>query len=208
MNPPDTLIELKASSFQTDKTDSLESNEKIVLNARGIKYEVFVHILDRLPESRLASLKRFHTLNKSDKRTAQELFRFERICDHLDEEAKPNEYYFNRDPTVLNIVLNFYQEELINGKKYHLNLNVFCVQSLLDEFRYWRIEDFPSYLHPCCIFKIENEIEKSIDEKRKEEEILDELNYKENFGKYCFPRFRQATWNILEHPSTSIYAKV
>jgi hypothetical protein len=58
------------------------------------------------------------------------------------------------------------------------------------------------------VFKIENDVQDSNDEKRAEKAILDGMNTIEHFGKYCFPRFRKGAWDILEHPKSSLCAKV
>jgi len=162
----------------------------IILNARGIKYEVILDSFDKFEHTRLGNL--------SVQIKNRNFLEIAKLCDSYSDDL--NEFYFNRDPYVLNMILNYYQT-----KKFHLNYNQ-CVLFIKSELKYWSIDDF--LLQSCCQTfysdKLEDlneitEIENKIIHKRYE--IID-------FGKYCFPKLREKIWNLFTDQTSSIYAKL
>ena len=56
------------------------------------------------------------------------------LCDRYSDDL--NEFYFNRDPYILNMILNYYQTQ-----KLHLNYNQ-CMLFIKSELIYWGIEEY------------------------------------------------------------------
>ena len=72
----------------------------ITLNVRGVEFMVPVHQFKILPESRLGKLGALIENLKSGTES------FADLCDKHD--LKTGEFYFDKDPYVLNMILNFY----------------------------------------------------------------------------------------------------
>ncbi len=82
-----------------------------------------------------------------------------------------------------------------------------CIFDLVTEFEYWKI-DYAQHLDSCCLRKFSSSLKAAQEEKELEKLFIKEVNFKENFGKYCLPRIREAIWMVMEKPSSSIWAKV
>ena len=104
------------------------ASDKIYLNVRGVKYKISMKRLINLPRSRLARLAK---LIQSDENNEKELAK---LCD--DYNLDQMEFYFDKDPFVLNRILNLYQ----NGKL-HVNHSD-CVYFIRDELEYWQIDEY------------------------------------------------------------------
>ena len=114
----------------TSKLDTLSSindvnkKRRIILNVRGIKYEVLLSILIKYPKTRLGRLG--HLLLSNQKPTQQDL---NQLCDDFN--LNENEFYFNRDPFILNMVLNHCSGHDM-GYKIHVNENL-CFKYLIHD---------------------------------------------------------------------------
>ena len=109
------------------------------------------------------------------------------------------EFYFDRDPFMLNSILNYYS----NGV-FHLNDNV-CVDFFYRELEYWGIDIYQ--LDECCILKYWMKKNAIDDEIKREKLIIKKHLKKDNFGK-CLPKFRERIWKILTYEEKSIVSKV
>lgn len=186
---------LKSTLDALNENDLLKDHRKIVLNCRGHKYQVCLDTFEKLPNSRLGKL-RLALKNKSNSE-------LDTLCDEFSLES--NEFFFNKDPQILNLILEFYSNE-----KVHLNINCsnFCAILLLNEFKYWGIDKYDDLLAPCCKSLIEKQKALVQDDLEQENSILKDLDAKEDFGKCFFPKIRRFIWNIMEYPKSSIFAMV
>jgi hypothetical protein len=185
----------------------IQQPERIIINSRGIKYDVILKIFDKLPESRLGSLKLFldsykeYQLGENPDLDEPDLNNLLDICDGYDLEL--NEFYFNKDPYVLNSILNFYTND-----KLHIDDHS-CAMQLADEFRYWDIDE-EILMDRCCEIRYYERKDAIQSEVKKENQELNKSisNNKEAFGESCFPDVREKVWNLFEKPTSSIYARV
>lgn len=121
------------------------------------------------------------------------------LCDGYD--SILNEIYFDRDPYITNMVINYYQTG-----KLHLNNHSACNSFTQNELNYWQIEEYS--FDSCCefyYFKSLDEIKKIVET---EEHILRRLSFKEDFGIRLFPKLREDIWNLFANLDSSIYAKL
>jgi hypothetical protein len=174
------------------------NREKIILNARGIKYEILLDVLEKLPKSRLGKLKTaIDEIKSSNYENDVDLIK---LCDDFD--LKKSEYYFNKDPYVLNLILNLYS----NDRLHILND---CTFFYGEEFAYWGIDE--KMIESCCQFKYldkKEEINEEIKiEKMEKNEVFNDKI--ENLSQKKFSTvIRKKIWNLLEKPSSSYFARV
>jgi hypothetical protein len=169
---------------------SPKKSKRVVLNIRGVKYDVILDVLGRWPQSRLGRLKQMIESNN------QSLLHT--VCDDFD--MKKHEFYFSRDPHVFNLILNFYSTNHL-----HIDNNT-CVMLINQEFSYWELDD--TQLSYCCE---SNFLDKRHDIERdmhKEKVFLDEYFYKEKFDNFYWPELREKLWLLFEKPSSSYFARV
>lgn len=162
----------------------------IILNARGIKYEVLLDSFKRHKYTRLEKL-RNEIINQNHNEVSKLCDRFNKCLD---------EFYFDRDPYVLNMILNYY-----HNNKLHLSHKE-CVHFIRDELEYWQIDEYA--LEDCCkivYFGKSEELDELI---KGEEELHIKMNHKDDFGTSCFPDLRETLWNLFDNPRSSNYAKV
>ena len=119
---------------------SESENDRITLNLRGTKFDVFTYLFDKLPDSRLGRLKTLYDCLKSNQDTDSVQLALYDICDTYD--LNLNEFYFNRDPCMLNPILNYY-----STGDFHVNEN-FCTNFVLDELNFWNIHEVLN--ERCC----------------------------------------------------------
>ena len=167
------------------------TNMMIILNARGFKYEVPLDSFKRAPRSRLGKIRKYLLNNNIDE--------IKQLCDRFNPDLK--EIYFNRDPFVLNNVLNFYQ----NGKL-HMNHSE-CVMFIRDEIDYWHINNDHSF-ETCCQLNFNEKLEETESLIETRNDLFEKINnLDENFG-VCLPNLREKLWNLFDDPSSSIFAKL
>ena len=114
-----------------------------------------------------------------------------------------NEYFFNRNPTCFNSILDIYRMG-----KLHCN-KTSCALSYLDDIEYWGFNEL--FLDPCCA--IDYYVEKDACQKEREGEMAAKKKVRkrlneEEFGNSCIGKLRKYVWNITEYPETSIWARV
>ena len=163
---------------QTHFTDSSEAKKpkRFTLNARGVKYDVISNVFDKLPLSRLGKLKcLIDKMNEGkSEENANEILKF---CDDYDLEK--SEFYFNKDPSVLNIVLNFYASDRL-----HMDDNM-CANHYGEELLYWEIDE--NFVEFCCQFKYFE----------KKEEIIKQIKI-ENKERNDLVTHRRASFSEME----------
>ena len=114
-----------------------------------------------------------------------------------------NEYFFNRNPTCFNSILDIYRRG-----KLHCNKTT-CALSYLDDIEYWGFNEL--FLDPCCAIDYyvekdtcQNEIEGEMAIKKKIRTRMIE----EDFGNSHIGKLRKYLWNMTEYPETSLWARV
>lgn len=176
-HPEKSLIKTNESQKKEDLFEMVKqkeilnsSNNLITLNARGVRYQVLLSQLDKLPNSRLAKLKISIEANLNT----------EDYCDYYN--LQSNEYFYNKDPQILNLILNFYSskiDECLLKTHCCLNNTSLCVLQLEEEFKYWNI-DYDELVEPCCLFRINREKQWLKEELANEQRLLKDLEKKMN----------------------------
>jgi hypothetical protein len=182
-----------------DSSDDLSRPKKkrVILNVRGTKYDVIVNIFNKYPQSRLGRLSSLLLL--SNEPSPQDLAQ---VCDDYD--LNFNEFYFNKDPLVLNQVLNLYSSNNmdINTNRIHINENI-CFRYLSEQLSYWGL-DFNLTVEKCCKMHLNIKNEFLNGELEREESIMREIEFKHDFGHRLFSGLRQRLFEYMEKPAESI----
>jgi potassium channel subfamily V protein 2 len=187
---------LKPASTKLDTLNlihDINKKRRIILNVRGVKYEVLLSILIKYPKTRLG---RLSTLLLSNQKPSQQ--ELNQLCD--DYKLNENEFYFNKDPYILNMVLNYFSGYDM-GYKIHLYENV-CFKYLNEQLSYWGI-DYESTVDKCCKISLSTRKEFLIQELEKEEAIIRDLEFRYDFGNRLFSRLREKLFNYIEKPMES-----
>ena len=163
----------------------------IILNVRGIKYEVNLEKFSKFPNTRLGMLR--------DQLRHHNLKGISNLCDTFDIDLQ--QFYFDRDPYVLNKILGLY----LNGKL-HLNTTTECGSFIESELKYWMIE--LDHIETCCRFILSEKLEETNEIEKISLKIIEKLNQKNDFGDGSIAELRENLWLILENPKSSKYAKV
>jgi hypothetical protein len=166
------------------------NNKTIIINARGVKYEVILNMFEKYPKTRLGKLRNY-IIN----RNYNEL---NLLCDHYNDDLK--EFYFNRDPYLLNMMLNYYLND-----KLHMN-QTDCAIFIKNELDYWQIDSYE--FDSCCHITFHEKIEKSDFLITLHNKTQKKIIYEDDFGESFFPRFRENIWNLFNNPQSSVYAKL
>ncbi|XP_021952148.2 potassium voltage-gated channel protein Shab isoform X4 [Folsomia candida] len=170
--------------FLIQKT--LRQNKRVVLNVGGERHECMWKTLDRLPHTRLGQLRASNS--------------HEALLDLCDDYSLvDNEFYFDRHPLSFSSILNFYRTG-----KLHLVQEV-CVLAFSEDLEYWGIDSV--FLENCCQHKFNMRQEQVFDEMRKEGEALNQLE-EEDFGDGTWAKFQKIGWDIMEKPTSSLFARI
>ena len=169
----------------------MESKQTIILNVRGFKYEILLDSLESYPNSRLGKLR--NQIKNSN------LNEISVLCDKFSSDLK--EFFFNRDPFILNMILNYYQT-----KKLHMNQNE-CIILIKDELDYWEIND--SDFDSCCQVLYMDKIIQCEELKLLENKIIKQINdsLSLSYGKFL-PNIRRTIWGMFEKPNNSVYSRI
>ena len=184
-----TFSALKKENVKPNETVKDPSNynrQRITLNALGTKFQITKDVFEKIScNTRLGSLKNYEKMN------IEEILSY---CDDFDPVAV--EFFFNRNPSVLSLVL----DHALTGEL-HLSKH-FCEIYLRKELDYWKLEN--ETISYCCV----NEFEKNYDKKNEimeyEREIIQKLENrdKENLT------LRMKLWNTLNEPLYSAFSMV
>ena len=185
---------LEEENFEKRDKSYLKQRQRVVLNVGGFKHEVLWSTLNRIPNSRLGKLK--ININNED---------LYNLCDDFDPEKL--EFFFDRDPTLFNTMLNYYREG-----KLHITDNV-CPYLLQLELDYWGLDEPNMDLY--CEEKLHHKqqaIDDLVENYNKiliEEKIkLEEIN---KIKSSKFKSFKNDIWDLLDNPfanKSSVIAKV
>jgi hypothetical protein len=172
----------------------LSENQRIILNVGGFKHEVMLRTLNKIPNSRLGSL--------NSASTKEDLLNF---CDDYNLERL--EFFFDRDPTLFNYILNYYRIG-----KLHIS-NDSCPVILTKELLYWKIENPKMDL--CCeekLYEKQKELDKAIlDYKMIENDVKVKIKEDIMVNSTKFRMFKNRIWNMVDNSfdtNSTIVAKV
>lgn len=185
----ESFEETRQSSSDLIETNKL--HKRILLNTRGQKFDILLSDLSRFPNTRLGKLK---ILIEKKSLSVENLLE---LCDDYD--FKSNEFYFNRNPSVLSYILSYF-----NDGSLHYEKNI-CSKLFSKELEYWGFNEYE--FDECCQMRYFIEKDEIDDEKKDKEDILYEVCRKENFGN-IFPNAREYLWNIIDKPIDSKIQKV
>ena len=119
------------------------------------------------------------------------------VCDDFNPDTF--EFYFDRDPFILNSILNYYT----NGEL-HLSENV-CVDLYFKELEYWGHSE--DEFKECCLskyWKKRNQINNNIKLERK---VIENYTKENDLGN-CLPKMKEKIWKILNFKDTTKASKV
>ena len=193
--PQDLLTECHESVPVLDNFSERISKIKdiIVFNVGGTRFEVLKSSFAYWPTTRLSRLVRAET--------EEEILG---LCDGYVRRSTPGirykeEYYFNRDWSNFNSILNLYR-----NRKLH-STALLCCMNYHGDLEYWGIDKI--LMDACCAIKHCNEMDMGEKEVQIETE-KQERKQAEKFGKSRIGQTRKFVFNLTEHPDSSVGARV
>jgi hypothetical protein len=159
----------------------MNTNQRIKLNVGGVRFEILSKTLQNIKKGRLWKIN--NALNECD---------LKGLCD--DYNLKEREFYFDRNPTLFNYILNYYRVGRL-----HINESL-CAVDLNNELIYWEL-DHP-LMDVCCEEKLYNK-EKEVDLNfAAYMKILNEIRMQkmqeEKDKSNEFKLFKKQIWNIVD----------
>ncbi|XP_036185055.1 potassium voltage-gated channel subfamily V member 2 [Myotis myotis] len=123
------------------------------------------------------------------------------LCD--DYEAQTDEYFFDRDPAVFQLVYNFYLCGALQV------CNALCPRRFLEELGYWGVR--LKYTPRCCRICFEERRDELSEQLKIQRELRAQARAEEaeqlfRDVRFCGPQ-RQRLWNLMEKPFSSPAAK-
>ena len=169
-------------------------SEKVVLNVGGSKFEILRKTLLSVKYGRIWKL--INTFKQHE---------LADLCDDFNTEL--NEFFFDRDPTLFNYILNYYRTG-----KLHVSESL-CPVDLNNELIYWDLDQ--PLMDVCCEEKLYNK-EKEVDQTlanyvsiMKEVKIQKAQEKKDKLSK--LKRIKSKIWNLVDNSfdkNSSSLAKV
>lgn len=166
-----------------NRPQSIQRNrETVKLNVGGQIFETYKSTLKRLKSfklSRESEMKRYYR-------------------------ESPNDYFFDRDPQVFSVVLNYLRTGELHLPTY------LCGPAVQNEFKYWGIDEMD--IERCCwqpynTWKTQNRSLEKLEHDRKRSTTQKDLE-KDRQSSNCWRRCRACVWNFLQNPNSSCGAKV
>jgi hypothetical protein len=189
LNSTSLVIEKKNQKHSKESKPKVKS-KRVTLITRGVSYNVPISTFEKLPESRLGKLK---SLIEDPKQNDLEES-LDDLCESYD--LKTNTFYFNGDPTILNMILNY-----LNTSKFHMDETV-CGNLDMDDLNYWKVDE--ELLDGCCRHKFFQGIDDINATLKDEENVIKSYVAANNFGTYFFPKARAKVWQIIESKETRL----
>ncbi|XP_047556857.1 potassium voltage-gated channel subfamily V member 2 [Lutra lutra] len=123
------------------------------------------------------------------------------LCD--DYEERTDEYFFDRDPAVFQLVYNFYASGVL------LVLDELCPRGFLEELGYWGVR--LKYTPRCCRICFEERRDELSEQLKVQRELRAQAQAEEAEELFRDMRFfgpqRRRLWNLMEKPFSSVAAK-
>ncbi|XP_004714608.1 potassium voltage-gated channel subfamily V member 2 [Echinops telfairi] len=186
----DKLAPEAGSAQASGQTDAPSLPATLKVNVGGHSYQLDVSELTCYPKTRLGRL--VTSLSRS---------RQLGLCD--DYEAGTDEYFFDRDPAVFQLVSNFYASGLL------LVRDELCPRSFLEELGYWGVR--LKYTPRCCRICFEERRDELAEQLKIQRELRAQAHAEAaeepcHHVRFCGP-LRRRLWNLLEKPFSSVAAK-
>ena len=123
------------------------------------------------------------------------------LCD--DYEVQTDEYFFDRDPEVFQLIYNFYSSGVL------LVRDELCPRSFLEELGYWGVR--LKYTPRCCRICFEERRDDLSEQLKIQRELRAQAQAEEAEELFQDMRFygaqRRRLWNLMEKPFSSVAAK-
>lgn len=162
------------------------TKQKVTLNAFGTKFQLTQDVFSKIfSRTRLGILKDYERMHMHD---------ILGYCDDFDPISL--EFFFNRDPEVLKLILN----HAVTGE-FHLNTNL-CEVYLERELVYWKFDI--EQINHCCSTSFDEEYENKREHMENDHKIIDRLESEDHREKNT----REKIWSILNNPLDSALAMV
>uniref|UniRef100_A0A914C616 BTB domain-containing protein n=1 Tax=Acrobeloides nanus TaxID=290746 RepID=A0A914C616_9BILA len=186
---------LKTNSMRvSQKSDKswMDSEHRVILNVGGIRHETYMHVLKKIPATRLSRL-------------TPNLANYDPIL---------NEYFFDRHPGVFAMILNYYR----TGK---LHYPTFCCGPLFEEeLEYWGLD--ANQVEPCCWMTYTQHrdtqetlaVIESLDldsDPPTQEEIAKKFGWEDDFysgSLSTWQKLKPKIWALFDEPWSSKYARI
>ncbi|NXP15070.1 KCNV2 protein, partial [Thinocorus orbignyianus] len=161
------------------------------INVGGQSYRLTYQAVAIYPKTRLGRL-----ATSTDRRCQLGL------CD--DYAAQVDEYFFDRDPAVFQLVYNFYASGVLRVR------DELCPRSFLEELSYWGVR--LKYTPRCCRICFEERRDELSEQLKVQRELRSQAEAQENEQLFHHMRYygpqRWRLWNLMEKPFSSVTAKV
>uniref|UniRef100_A0A672V2P1 Potassium voltage-gated channel subfamily V member 2 n=1 Tax=Strigops habroptila TaxID=2489341 RepID=A0A672V2P1_STRHB len=161
------------------------------INVGGQSYHLTYQAVAIYPKTRLGRL-----ATSTDRRCQLGL------CD--DYAAQVDEYFFDRDPAVFQLVYNFYASGVLRVR------DELCPRSFLEELSYWGVR--LKYTPRCCRICFEERRDELSEQLKVQRELRSQAEAQENEQLFHHMRYygpqRWRLWNLMEKPFSSVTAKV
>ncbi|XP_010009975.1 PREDICTED: potassium voltage-gated channel subfamily V member 2-like [Nestor notabilis] len=161
------------------------------INVGGQSYHLTYQAVATYPKTRLGRL-----ATSPDRRCQLGL------CD--DYAAQVDEYFFDRDPAVFQLVYNFYSSGVLRVR------DELCPRSFLEELSYWGVR--LKYTPRCCRICFEERRDELSEQLKVQRELRSQAEAQENEQLFHHMRYygpqRWRLWNLMEKPFSSVTAKV
>lgn len=161
------------------------------INVGGQSYRLTYQAVAIYPKTRLGRL-----ATSTDRRCQLGL------CD--DYTAQVDEYFFDRDPAVFQLVYNFYASGVLRVR------DELCPRSFLEELSYWGVR--LKYTPRCCRICFEERRDELSEQLKVQQELRSQAEAEENEHLFHHMRYyglqRWRLWNLMEKPFSSVTAKV
>ncbi|XP_004457469.2 potassium voltage-gated channel subfamily V member 2 [Dasypus novemcinctus] len=171
-------------------TDRAAPSSTLNVNVGGHTYRLDFRELACYPKTRLGRLA-----------TSTSRSRQLGLCD--DYEARKDEYFFDRDPAVFQLVYNFYASGVL------LVRDELCPRSFLEELGYWGVR--LKYTPRCCRICFEERRDELSEQLKIQRELRAQAQAEEAEELFRDMRFygklRRRLWNLMEKPFSSVAAK-
>ncbi|KPP69095.1 potassium voltage-gated channel subfamily V member 2-like [Scleropages formosus] len=201
VKPWNSMQELKRDIYDLYADDLEEEEEKfpvfnsaaknhvLNLNVGGKSYQISYKVAARYPKSRIGQLA---TCTDHSKKLE--------LCD--DYLVQSNEYFFDRDPDIFLSVFNFHRTGVLWVK------DELCPRNFLEEINYWGVRI--KYTPRCCRIALEERQDDVNDQLKVQQDLQAEVTAEseELFEGMIYGSLRQALWNLMEKPFSSVPAKL
>ncbi|KAM9082296.1 potassium voltage-gated channel subfamily V member 2 [Megaptera novaeangliae] len=171
-------------------TDAPVVSSTLNVNVGGHSYHLEYAELASYPKTRLGRLV-----------TSTSRSRQLGLCD--DYEAQTDEYFFDRDPEVFQLIYNFYASGVL------LVRDELCPRCFLEELGYWGVR--LKYSPRCCLICFEERRDELSEQLKIQRELRAQAQAEEAEELFRDMRFygpqRRRLWNLMEKPFSSVAAK-